>query len=241
MSKSEAKRQKQLAKKNKKAKIKHAVAVARKQQLSSLTGMMRAASRGEIMDCRRGYAGCAGEENGMIPVVLRRKTPDGAVALVYFLVDLWCLGVKDCSGRILSPQDSRKYLDHFEDRMDLQLCTAAEGKAIVDAGVAYAKSLGIGPHPDFPKIYPIWGDVQAASLPEEFKPGKDGRPIYVVGPYDDRTRQQVILNALRQSVGEGNFDWISPLDQFHSGSTFEGWDEIPEEVRAEIGLLEKQG
>lgn len=234
MSNSEAHRQKKLAKKHKKSKLKHSGIVARKQELRSVMGMMKAASGGEIIDCHRGYQGCAGEINGMVPVVLRRRGPGGAVAFAFFLVDAWCLGVKDCAGELLTASESKERLEHLQERVGLERCSAAEGKAVVDGGVAYARALGLEPHPDFPKAYPIWGDVQAASIPSDVEFGRDGRPTYIVGPYDDRHRQQLILNMLRSSVGEGNFDWVSPLDQFHSGSRFTGWDEIPDEVLAEL-------
>ncbi len=230
MGKSEAHRQKKLAKKHSKSKAKRSVILARKQQLVSLAGMMQAAANGEVIDCHRGYPGCAGEESGMIPVVLRRRGPNGRVALAMFLVDCWCLGVKDCSGQLTSPEEAREKLEWLEERMDLQPCSVADGKAIVDAGLQYADSLGLSPHADFKKVFPIWGDVQAGSLPDGIEMGRDGRPTYIVGPYDDAPRQQHILKTLRCRIGEGNFDWISSLDQFQSGSEMRGWDALPAEV-----------
>ncbi|MCA9130139.1 MAG: hypothetical protein KDB22_23790, partial [Planctomycetales bacterium] len=82
--------------------------------------------------------------------------------------------------------------------------------AIILAGVDYAHSLGISPHSDFEKIAPIWSGINAGRLPREFCLGLNGRPCYVAGPFDDEAKQNRILGALFQSVGEGNFDFISP-------------------------------
>lgn len=238
MGKTEAHRQKRLAKKHSKSKAKRSAIIARKQQLRSVAGMMQLASGGEILDCHRGYQGCAGEQNGMVPVVLRRRGPNGRVAMGLFLVDCWCLGVKDCSGQLSSPEESREKLDWLDDRLNLHRCTAGEGKSIVDAGVEYADSMGLRPHADFKNIYPIWGDMQAESVPDDVEFGMNGRPTYIVGPYDDPHRQQLILEALRRSVGEGHFDRISPLDQFQSGSELRGWNTIPIEMFGDSNVVD---
>lgn len=230
MGKTEAHRQKKLAKKHSKSKAKHSARIARKQQLTSVAGMMQLASAGEIIDCHRGLQGGAGEQNGMIPVMLRRRGPNGRVAIALFLVDCWCLGVKDCSGQLSSPEEAREKLDWLDDRLNLHRCSAGEGKSIVDAGVEYANSLSLRPHADFKKIYSLWGDVPAESVPDDVEFGVNGRPTYVVGPYDDPRRQQLILEALGRSVGAGHFDWVSAQDQFQSGSELRGWDSMPADL-----------
>lgn len=238
MGKTEAHRQKKLAKKHSKSKAKRSAIISRKQQLTSLAGMMQLASGGEIIDCHRGNQGGAGEQNGMVPVVLRRRGPGGRVAVALFLVDCWCLGVKDCSGQLLSPEEAREKLDWLDDRANLHRCSAGEGKSIVDAGVEYADSMGLHPHADFKNIYSIWGDVQAESLPDDIEFGMNGRPTYIVGPYDDPHRQQRIVEALRGSVGDGHFDWISAMDQFQSGSELRGWDTLPIEMLGDSNVVD---
>lgn len=234
MAKSESQRQKRLAKKNAKAKAKRSSLVAQKQRLSSLAGMMQAASHGVVLDCSAGLPLSSGEVNGMIPVILRRRATTGGVAMAVFLVDCWCLGVKDCSGQIISRDESDDKIDYLSEQFDIEPMDVSVGRSLVEEGVAYAESLGLSPHPDYRRVSPIWGDVKSKPLPLGFEFGVDGRPTYIVGPYDDPHRRKQILNALRENVGEGNFGWISPLDQFASGSELQGWDELPEEVLQSI-------
>ena len=45
----------------------------------------------------------------------------------------------------------------------------------------------------------------------EFEFGKDGKPFYIAGPFDNSRK---ILETLSNSVGEGNFEFVSTIDQF---------------------------
>jgi len=42
----------------------------------------------------------------------------------------------------------------------------------------------------------------------DFVFGKDGKPFLVVGPYDNGPK---LLNTLRRTVGEDNFDFLMPM------------------------------
>jgi hypothetical protein len=130
------------------------------------------------------------------------------------MVDLWCLGVKDCSGRLMAPSTCRETLDDMRDRLpDTMSISPAQAHAIVVGGVRYAESLGLAPHADYSKLAPIWTGIPVDELPAGLQLGKDGRPCYIVGPYDDDAKQNRILHALFDSVGEGNFDFVSALSQ----------------------------
>ncbi len=38
--------------------------------------------------------------------------------------------------------------------------------------------------------------------------GKDGKPFYVSGPYDDERKISFVINTLTRTCGEGNFDYL---------------------------------
>jgi hypothetical protein len=63
--------------------------------------------------------------------------------------------------------------------------------------------LGFVPHPDFAQAQPHLGLRPEKLIPIEF--GKDGKPYYINGPYDNADR---IAATLNQSVGKGNYHYL---------------------------------
>ena len=41
--------------------------------------------------------------------------------------------------------------------------------------------------------------------------GKDGKPFYVAGPYDDERKSASVLSRLKRTIGDGNYDFIAGL------------------------------
>lgn len=120
-----------------------------------------------------------------------------------FLVDYWCLGVKDAMGpKKLDRQKYEMMVSHSADNFgqDFQEISLRETQAIIFGAVDYAGKLGIDPHPDFEQAKTQLGP-RPDGLPEiEF--GRDGNPFYINGPYDNPDK---IINKLKASIGEGNF------------------------------------
>lgn len=65
--------------------------------------------------------------------------------------------------------------------------------------VAYARELGFEPHRD---SRPAAGHLGELAGPSAIGFGRDGKPEYVQGPYDDADR---ILRTLEANVGRDNF------------------------------------
>jgi len=71
--------------------------------------------------------------------------------------------------------------------------------------VAYARELGFEPHADFTRAAQHLGTPTSA-CPIRF--GRDGKPFYVGGPYDD---SRAILQTLETTVGKGNYSFLTGL------------------------------
>jgi hypothetical protein len=85
----------------------------------------------------------------------------------------------------------------------------------VETAVAYARNLGLPPHPDYHEAKLIFGSIDPAECMEEFEFGQNGKPYFFAGPHDTPERCRQILNALERSCGPGGFDFTMPF----SGST----------------------
>jgi len=143
-------------------------------------------------------------------LVLARTLPSGLVGASFFLIDVWCLGVKDAFFAINTPQ-------RFEDRMVasnevgplVDIDPSAARKLLHDAA-AYADSFGLAPCAGFAEAEALFGDIPMAT--ETFSIGKDGKPFFVSGPNDSPTRIRYILDMLAKRAGHGGFDYLVPLD-----------------------------
>ena len=209
MTNSEVKRQKKLAKKKAKDKQRHKVIADRKAALSSGSGQMLAVSQGKILGAYRCDAHPTMQDNGIIPVLLVRQGPRGLVGLAMFLVDFWCLGVKDCLHKMDGPASMNDFIESIDERHGLTEIEPSSARAMVELAVGFADTLGLAPHADYRVSKLIWGDIPQGELPPDIEFGRNGKPYYFSGPFEDFHRQQEILNTLTNSVGPGNFDFVA--------------------------------
>jgi hypothetical protein len=146
------------------------------------------------------------DESGLVGVLVARDTGSTVLACG-FLVDVFCLGVKDTNGP--KTLDRRKLPDFtwtfFSAWSNLSSVPAPLELArhIVFGAVDYARTLGFEPHPDFARGAALLGDWEEGSSDVTF--GRDGKPLYINGPRDDTYGN---IAKLRQAVGEGNFDYL---------------------------------
>ncbi|MDA1178804.1 MAG: hypothetical protein O2931_08420 [Planctomycetota bacterium] len=202
MGKTEQQRQRKLAKKQAKEKNKRKEIVRAKQALSSLAGKMQAASHGRILHCS---VGDSIRHSGIGYVAFARQYPTGETAIAHVLLDTYCLGVKDIAAQVCSHADALSRIKIYASRGS-QDVSPGLARGLVEAAIDYAGTLGFSPHPDYRKVAPLWGDTPAESVTGLYEFGKNGRPFYINGPFDDSPRQQSILRTLEQNVGTGNFD-----------------------------------
>ena len=145
-------------------------------------------------------------------VVVARTLPSGLVGASFFLVDVWCLEVKDAFFRVV-PRE--KFEEHMRassrEQPVIDIDPSVARKLLRDA-VAYAGSFGLAPSRDFIEAEAIFGDIPAAT--ETFLFGKDGKPFYMSGPNDSPTRIRQIVDTLAKRLGPGGFDYLVRVDNF---------------------------
>jgi hypothetical protein len=177
---------------------------AKTQALSSRSpqAQMRRAGASPLRECfiLEGW-----EESRIPTVVISRDGPDG-IAIGVFLVDLDCLGVKNCIAvPDLSWDDYQAMRKRFEEDAPLVRCDPAFARKLVEAGVSFAAELGFRPEKDYRLACEIFGDIDAAACEVEIGCGDGGRPRYLEGPDDDA---DAILAQLTARVGADGFDYI---------------------------------
>lgn len=142
---------------------------------------------------------------GMGMVGLARTLPDGDVAVATFLVDVYCLGVKDAFYRVLSPEDLAQLARQF----NLEKAHPGCVRKLVEGAVAYASDLGLPPHADYARAAQLFGSIEAAACPVRYSYGKDGKPFYIPGPNTSPAQSRRIVNALTRRHGEQGFHYLT--------------------------------
>ena len=147
------------------------------------------------------------EPGEIIQILVSRRSPQGQVAAGVFLVDLGCLGVKNAYGRVFNTQgeyasELRNEVSARQEMIDADLDLAAK---IIREGVAYAQELGFRPNRDIRDARLVLGDADPDACDEEIPLGKDGKPLFVSGPYDNVDR---IMDKLTRKLGPDGFHYM---------------------------------
>ena len=201
------KRQKKLEKKAPKRKDKKHQLVREKN--AGLSDRLTAAAKFPVLDC---WITETFYDQGMGWVVLSREIPNGTVAVATFLVDRYCLGVKDLHAEVIGRATyDEKYDRKMRTEMRPRQVSPADARKLLDEAVAYARELGFSPPADYPKVLPIFGSTDPAQSTAQYEFGKDGKPYFIAGPYDTPQRCRQILAILSKNRSPDQYHFTMPI------------------------------
>jgi len=158
----------------------------------------------EWPDAHTAHTGDTGV-SGLASVLVARRARHDKVSVCGWLVDAYCLGVKDTVGpRTMHGRDLPAFTRSFYAAYPDPPLTAPLDLAqnLVFGAVAYARDLGFEPARGFETTI---GHLGPWTGPSAIRFGRHGKPLFVQGPHDNPTR---ILATLEGSVGPGNFDFL---------------------------------
>jgi hypothetical protein len=155
-------------------------------------------------------------DSGCGYLVVSRCKADGRVEAGFFLLDVFCLGVKDAGfHHFHSIADYHESLidRFFPDGNSVRMTPEAARKLTEDA-ISYARGLGFSPSADYKKASRVFGGIITADCDEQFIFGQNGKPLYIQGPSDSPARSETILRVLEARCGEGGYHYIVAGDNF---------------------------
>jgi hypothetical protein len=171
-----------------------------------LPARIRQASTAPVLHC------CASAElwkGGIGEVLISRQLKNGDVAFVAFLVDLYCLGVKNLIMNVAPrPLYERNLYDKLAAQYELIPLRPECARKLVEGAVQYALDLGLPPYHDYRTAKLIFGDIQAEACIENFEYGKDGKPFFIAGPHDHAARCRDIIQTLHDSCGPNGYHFL---------------------------------
>jgi hypothetical protein len=208
MAQNQQKRQQKLAKKKKRT---NEIQKERNKRLntSSREVVIKAAERAPWSGCYR-----TGNE-GLYSVFAIRQTRSGMVASV-FLVDAYCLGVKDSF--VIRSFDMEALREANPDA-ELKQVSPEHALKFIDEAVVYARSIGFEPNGDFAVARLLFGQTDSSACNDTFEFGKDGKPLYINSQNDSEFKQRLILETLSK-LGQGNYHFVKFTGQPGSPDAF---------------------
>ena len=153
------------------------------------------------------------KEQGLARIVVTRSQNDGRAIVGVFLVDIFCLGVKNafCNEGLTRRQIEDELLPRYYQNEEPTRIGINYAKEIIYGAVDYARSLGFEPHPDFELSRHVLGTEEFSRTRSLQFGGPEGKPLYIAGPDDDAP---AVHRKLRERLGENGFDFIMPADDW---------------------------
>lgn len=176
-------------------------------------------------------------------LVVARKAADGNVAMATFLLDAYCVGVKDVILRVDVASEIDRFLEALDAAQPMVAIEPTRARKLLRDLVAWSRSIGLAPHPDYAVAEPLFGDVSADACDESFSFGKDGKPLLIPGPSDTPARIRKRVEALHRTVGDDGFDYILEVGTEDDDDIFDDedadiddMDEIDDAVESVTGM-----
>jgi hypothetical protein len=144
-------------------------------------------------------------KSGLVTVLVAHERGGSKVSACGYLIDVYCLGVKDVFGphaldRRKLPEFVHQYFCSYD--APPVAAPAELARHLVFGAVAYARDLGFEPAPGFEAAAGHLGHWEGLSA---IGFGRGGKPLFVQGPYDNAAG---VMKTLERSTGHGNFDFL---------------------------------
>lgn len=174
------------------------------------------------------YVTSGREETGLAHVIVTRVRPSGNIVAGVFLVDFYCLGVKDVFYEVnLTDYEYENMLSRISDNLGLEEISYDEAHNLIYGAIAFAEDAGIDPVREFN----IGGYVLEEDTDDmpiiEYDFGKDGKYHLIAEADSPEARyipilQELLGDAFTYEVEEDDFGDLSADDLKRA---MDGWTE----------------
>jgi len=206
------KRQKRIARKKSKRK---AVILSKKKDFSF--GERISLKKAIIVAKNSPIEGCLIRKNifseGIGTAIVSRKMPNSRLGIGVFLLDVWCLGVKNTYFSVLSENEYTERIKEINVHETLENIHPSCARKLIEQCINYSDGLGFKPHKDFKISRQLLVDIDPTVCPNQYTFGKDGKPFYISGPNENLNQSNKIISSLLQHCGEGNFDYLMSVTE----------------------------
>ena len=150
------------------------------------------------------------KEEGMATILISRKQIDGKLAFGTFMVDTFCLGLKNtfCNANITSDEYENTFKEKMYSLTSYIECDIDLAHQIIYGAIDFARGLGFEPQRDFKLSRYILEEPSETAFSFHIEFGKDGKLFYIAGPNDN---VDFIIRKLTERFGVENFNFTHPM------------------------------
>jgi hypothetical protein len=145
-------------------------------------------------------------DGGIGTLVLARGATQHYLSASSFLIDVFCLGIKDVMFKSFESEGFEAHMDVMEAASPMIAVEPAYARKLLRDLAAWSKSIGFAPHRDFAAVEPLFGDVNADACDAVFQFGQDGKPVYIPGPSDSAALTRQRMAQLQKYLGNKGFE-----------------------------------
>lgn len=153
-------------------------------------------------------------ETGIGQVAIVRYKGGGRIEIGVFLLDVFCLGVKNAFFHQCEGEEFDEFFSDLYSGSPVGEHSAAWGRKLVEGALRYARKLGFAPHRDYKKAARVMGGIDPKDCPERFEYGQDGKPMFIGGPHDTQEKCHRIIRILTKKLGADGFHFLIPESEF---------------------------
>jgi hypothetical protein len=199
MATSETRRRKQLEKKKKKRDGKRHEMTLKRNMSHADRVLLR--SKSPIMECLMTDSLI---NSGLGYIIIARRASVGEILISNFLIDRYCLGVKNCFATFISPSQYAEMIEGMKARdLGPRRIDAPSARRLVEDAVEFAARFEFKPHSDYRSAKLIFGDIDASAGQQLVEMGKDGKPFYISGPFESESDSFEIMSKLKMASESG--------------------------------------
>lgn len=169
------------------------------------------------------------EKAGEGHIIVSRKHTGGRVSVGFYLVDIWCVGVKRSFYRLrMEDYELDEMIDSYQ--LNLRECSYDEVHNWIYGAIAFAEEAGIAPDKSFnlTQYFLVEDDDDIPLM--EFDFGRKGKHTLVASSNLEASRY---LPLLEKNLGKGNYEYILRVDEyeddFEEDEDEDDWDEDEDE------------
>ena len=142
---------------------------------------------------------------GMGTLVLARGATPHHISLSSFLIDAFCLGIKDVMFESVESEVFEMYMDATDVGSPMVSVDPSYARKLLRDLAAWSQSIGFAPHRDFAAVERMFGDVSADASDAVFRFGRDGKPVYIPGPSETAPLIRRRIGQLQKYLGDDGF------------------------------------
>jgi hypothetical protein len=144
-------------------------------------------------------------KDGIGMLILARGGTMGPMNVAIFLLDAYCLGVKDLILQTVDSYQLPQLIHRLAGAVPLRAVDPAYARKLLHDLVHWAANLGFQPPREFVAAERLFGSIDAQNCNATFEFGKDGKPFYVSGPTESPATVRRRMNHLLARLGPDGF------------------------------------